>query len=219
MVASHSPVSWPLRPLASRAGTVVAQIDPETPTADPAVAELVVLVALVYAVSVAFTIGLGALMLAVSSAVGSESPVRAIQQRILAHPSRSAAIGIGTLVGGVAGIVLLLFALAFLGAVGLPDPVALVAMVPLLGVQLFVSLTATIGAIAMGAAPLERLRGGDPSPWLALVVGALVVNIPGLNLVLAPLALVLGTGATVDYWWQHRRNGRSGQAPEGPVES
>lgn len=150
-----------------------------------------------YAVSGEFTLGLGVLVLAVSAAAGSGSPVRAVEERLSDRPVRSAAVGIGTLVGGVVGIVLLTFAL--LVAVGLPEPVALLVAIPFFGAQLFVSIAATVGAIAIGSFLLRRLRGGESSLWLALAVGALVVTIPVLNFPVATLALAHGTGAMIDY--------------------
>jgi len=62
---------------------------------------------------------------------------------------------------------------------------------------------------------LRRLRDEpEPNPWLALVVGALVVQVlylvPLLNLAVAVFVVALATGAIVGQWWQ----GRAGEPSE-----
>ena len=205
-------------PLAVVPATVAAQSRPEA-VSESGAGELVALGLLVYGVYVAVSIAIGVVVLAVSEFVGSGSYVRALERRIYDRPLRSAALGVGTIVGGLVGIFLLTVVLLVLAELGAPDPVALLVAVPLFGGTLLLYVGATIGTIVLGSYLLRRLGDGDSNLWVALVVGSLVVNVPGLNLVLAFLVLFLGTGAVVDHWSNGRRDGPSGPQSRRPVKS
>ncbi|THE66723.1 hypothetical protein D8Y22_00950 [Salinadaptatus halalkaliphilus] len=187
-------------------GTAVAQADGGESMLEGVVA-LVVIGLLIYGANVVFSAGFGLVVMAVSTVVGSGSYVRSIEHRIYDRPVRSSVLGIGALVGGLAGLLALSLVVLLLVEVGLPEPTGLLIMIPFLLGMLFVYVGVTLGMITIGAYLLGRLRGGEANLWLAVVVGALVVNIPGLNLVLGFVALFTGTGAMVGHLWQRRRGG------------
>lgn len=197
--------------------TAVAQSDPGVPIAEPGIAEIAVLGLLVYAAYVVFTVVVGVLVLAVSEFALSGSYVRAIERRIYDRPVRSGLVGFGAIVAGFVGILLLMIVLLLLVEIGVPEPLGLVAAIPFFGGVLFLYVGATIGTIVLGSYVLRRLSG-ESNLWLALVVGALVVNAPVLNFVLAFLVLFLGTGAMIGRWWSVRRDEPSGPNPREPVE-
>lgn len=217
MVLRNSLASW-LVLLALVPATVAAQSTSELPSTDPGLSELAVLGLVVYVVYVAFSIAVGVVVLGVSEFVCSESYVRAIEERIYDSPGRAGALGVGATVGGFVGFVLFLVVLLVLVQLGLPEPVGLLAAIPLFGGTLFVYVGSTVGTIVLGSYLLRRLGGGEPNLWLALVVGSLVVSVPVLNFVLALLVLFLGTGAMLGRWWSGRRDGPSGPNPGRPVD-
>ncbi|MDR5673423.1 hypothetical protein RH858_09725 [Halalkaliarchaeum sp. AArc-GB] len=190
-----------------------AQTATPAPAPTAGIAELAVLGLVVYGASVAVSIVIGLLVLAVSEFVYAESYVRAIEQRISDRPIQAGALGFASIVAGVAALFVLLVVLAVLLAVGLPEPVGLLAAIPLFGGLAFLYVGATVGTIVVGAFLLRRVRGARANLWLALVVGALVVNLPLLNFLLAFLVLFLGTGAMVDRWWANRRGGDPTASP------
>ena len=203
--------------LAPAQTATLAPAQTATPAPAPAptagIAELAVLGLVVYGASVAFSIVVGLLVLAVSEFVYAESYVRSIEHRISDRPIQAGALGFASIVAGVAALFVLLVVLAVLLAVGLPEPVGLLAAIPLFGGLAFIYVGATVGTIVLGAFLLRRVRGDRANLWLALVVGALVVNLPLLNFLLAFLVLFLGTGAMVDRWWANRRGGESTASP------
>lgn len=217
MTLRQSLVSWILL-LALVPATVVAQTTPETPITDSGLAELVVLGLLIYVVYVIFSIAIGVLVLVVSEFIFSGSYVRAIEKRAYDQPVRSGALGFGVFVGGVVGFILLLFVLLFLMAFGVPEFLGMVGVIPFFGGILFMYVASTLGTIVFGSYVLRRFSGGESNLWLALVVGALIVNIPVLNFVLAFLVLFLGMGAMVGQWWSNRQDGKSEPNQQRPVE-
>ena len=210
MVSRTALASW-LLALALAPATAAAQSPPELPSVDAGLAELAVFALLFYVVYVAISLVVGVVVLAISEFVCSESYVRAVAARIRDTPGRAGAIGVGAMVGASVGYVLLLVALLVLVAVGLPEPVGLLAAVPLFGGTVFLYVGSTVGTVVFGSYLLRRLGRDEPNLWLALVVGALVVNVPILNFVLAFVTLFVGTGGMLDQWW----SGRGGtRAPE-----
>lgn len=192
---------------------VVAQSLPGTPVADPGAAELAVLGLLLYVVPVAFSVVVGAVVLVAAGVLLSGSYVPAVERRIHGRPLRSGVVGLVASVGGLVAFLLLVFALLALVALGVPEPVWLVAAVPFLGGVVFLYVASTLGTVALGSAVLGRLGVDGPNRWLALVVGSLLVNVPGLNLLVGSAVLLLGTGAVVDRWLAGRGDGPAGPDP------
>lgn len=197
---------------------VLAQSASEVPGADSGLAALAVLGLVVYVAYVVLSISVGVVVLGVSEFALSGSYVRAVETRIYERPGRVGALGIGALVGGVVGFVLVLLVLLILVEFGLPEPVALLAAIPLFGGTLFLYVASTVGTIVFGSYLLRRLGDGESNLWLALVVGSLVVCVPGLNVVFALPVLFFGTGAMVEQWWSGRRDDPSGPNSRPPVD-
>lgn len=195
------------------------QTTPEPAGIGDGLAVFLVLGILMYVVYVVFSIVVGAIILLVSEFVCSDSYVASIERHIYDQPLRSGAIGFGALIGGFVGIILLMIVLLLLMELGVPEPAVLLSMIPFFAGMIFIYVGATVGTIVVGAYLLRRLRGGTPNFWIALVVGALIVNLPGLNFALAFVVLFVGTGAMVDHWWQNRRSDTSESNPPGVVES
>lgn len=181
-------------------------------------AAVLVLGLLMYAVYVAFSIFVGVLVLFVSEFVFGDSYVSAIEAHVYDHPFRSGAVGVGALLGGTVGIFLLMVVLLVLLELGLPEPAVLLSAVPFFAGMVLVYVGATVGTIVVGAYLLRLVGAGDPNLWIALVLGALVVNLPGLNVVLAFVVLFVGVGAMFDHWWQHRHTDRSGSNAVGVAD-
>lgn len=198
--------------------TVAAPTGPEAPIPEFGIAGLLVLGVIVYAAYVLVSVAIGAVVLAVSGFAGSGSYVRAIERRIYERPVRTGAVGVGAIGGGLLGTALLAFAVVPLLGFGLPEPVVFVLAIPVVAGSLLLYVAAAIGTIVLGSYLLRRSRDGEPNRWLALAVGALVVNAPLLNVVLAFVVLFLGTGAMVGHWWSNRRTDRSGRNPPRPAE-
>lgn len=159
------------------------------------------------------TLLIGAALLFVSTPY-----VQDIERHARGRTLRSWGIGVGALVGGPFVILLAMFVIAILGAIGLPDPVVFLLLLPLLGYFVFVYVAGTVGAIIVGAAVLRR-RGPAPNYWLALVGGALLVSllavVPLVNILVLLVVVGLGGGAMIDRWW----GGRGGDPAEsGPQE-
>ncbi|WP_135829960.1 hypothetical protein [Halorussus halobius] len=208
MVPRNSLAAW-LPALALVPATAAAHPASELPSVDVGLAGLAVLALLFYAVYVVFSVAVGVVVLGVSEFVLSGSYVRAVENRIRDGPGRAGLLGVGAVVGGFVGFVLLLVVLLVLVEVGFPQPVVLVAVLPLLGGTLFAYVGSTVGTIALGASLLRRFGRDEPNLWLALVVGALVANVPVVNFVLAFVVLFVGVGAMVGQWW----GGRGGAPP------
>lgn len=206
MVSRTALASW-LLALAFAPSTAAAQSAPELPSADAGLAELAVFALLFYAVYVALSLVVGVVVLSVSEFVCSESYVRAVEARIRDSPGRAGAIGVGAMIAASVGYVLLLIVLLVLVAVGLPEPVSLLAAVPLFAGTVFLYVGSTVGTVVFGSYLLGRLGREEPNLWLALVVGALVANVPILNFVLAFVVLFVGTGGMLDQWWSGRAAG------------
>ncbi len=190
--------------------STLLQAAPESTGPDGGLAVFLVLAVLVYFVYVSFSIVVGAVILLVSKFVFKNSYIESIEKHIYHQPLRSGAIGIGAIVGGFAGVILLMIVLLLSMELGVPEPAILLSVIPFFAGVIFIYVGATVGTIVVGAYLLRRLRGGDPNFWIALVIGALVVNIPGLNFVLAFVVLFVGTGAMFDLWWQSRHSDTSG---------
>ncbi|MES3516435.1 MAG: hypothetical protein PPP58_02105 [Natronomonas sp.] len=216
-MALHSTLATVLT-LAGFIPFTLLQTAPESADVDGGLAAFLVLGVVVYALYVALSIGVGVVVLFVSEFLREGSYIGAIERHIYDRPLRSGVVGFGTLVGGFVGFVLSLFVLLVSIELGVPESVVLISILPFVIAVAFVYIGATVGTIVTGAYLLRRLRGGDPNVWIALVVGALVVNLPGLNFVLAFVVLFVGTGAMVDHWWQNRRDGPSESNPPGAVE-
>jgi len=207
MVSRTALASW-LLALALAPATAAAQSSPELPSADAGLAELAVFAVLFYVVYVALSLVVGVVVLSVSEFVCSESYVRAVEARIRDSPGRAGAIGVGVMIAASVGYVLLLIVLLVLVAVGLPEPVSLLAAVPLFAGTVFLYVGSTVGTVVFGSSLLGRVGREEPNLWLALVVGALIVNVPVLNFVLAFVVLFVGTGGMLDQWWSGRGGGR-----------
>ena len=143
------------------------------------------------------------------------SYVRSIEMRLVDDPVSAGVIGIGVLVGGFVVFAAMGAVVALLVDAG--APAALESVPTLVGIGVSVGLTVinTIGMIVAGLVVLRRLRDEpEPNPWLALVVGALVVQVlylvPLLNLVVAIFVVALATGTIVGQWWE----GRTGEPSE-----
>ena len=160
--------------------------------------------AVAFGLYVIVTLAVGAIILTVD-----RSYVRRTDAQLAADPVSAGAIGLGILVGGFV-------ALNVTGAIAtlLVDagaPVVLENAPLLLGLVASVALTVvnTIGMIVAGLVLLRRLRDDtDPNPWLALVVGAVAVQVlylvPLVNLLVAICVVALATGGIVTQWWQRR---------------
>ncbi|TMT87633.1 hypothetical protein E2L06_13975 [Haloterrigena sp. H1] len=166
--------------------------------------------ALAFGVYVAVTLVIGATVLTVD-----RSYVRSIETRLRDDPVSAGVIGLGVLVGGFVAFAAMGAVVALLVDAG--APAALESVPTLVGIGVSVGLTVinTIGMIVAGLVVLRRLRDEpEPNPWLALVVGALVVQVlylvPLLNLAVAVFVVALATGAIVGQWWQ----GRAGEPSE-----
>ncbi|MFC6716759.1 hypothetical protein ACFQGT_17100 [Natrialbaceae archaeon GCM10025810] len=213
----QSLVPW-LALLALVPAPVVAQTTPEAPITDSGFSELAVLGLLIYVVYVIFSIAIGVLVLVVSEFVFSGSYVRAIEKRAYDQPVGSGVLGLGVFVGGVVGFILLLLVFLFLMAFGVPEFLGMAGVIPLFGGILFTYVASALGTIVFGSYVLRRFGDGESNLWLALVVGALVVNIPVLNFVLGFLVLFLGMGAMVGQWWSNRQDAKTGPNQHRPVD-
>ncbi|EMA36338.1 hypothetical protein [Halobiforma nitratireducens] len=180
--------------------SATAQNGVETSVTGAGGVELLVLGALLYVVYVLFSIALGLIVLVATEVIGSGTYVRTLEHRIYDRPVRSALLGFGAIVAGIVGLFVLLFVLVVLVEIGLPEPTALIAGIPLFGAMIFVHVAAAIGTIVIGAYLLRKRQSGPANLWLALFVGALIVNVPLLNLLLAPAVLLLGIGAMIGHW-------------------
>lgn len=177
-------------------------------------ASLLVGLALIVGVMAAFTIVVGAVVLAVSTPY-----VEALERRIYDAPVRSGAVGIATLIGGFVLTIVALFAVAVVGEIGVGEPVVgLVGMLLLaalvFGGMVLVTLADVIGSIVAGLALLRRFGSGEPNRWLALVVGSVVVSVlylvPLVNVAAMAVVVGLGAGAMVGHWRSGRNGGASG---------
>ncbi|SDR26888.1 hypothetical protein [Natronobacterium texcoconense] len=198
--------------------TVLAQAEPEPVSPEAGLAALAVLAVVMYVVYVAFSIAFGLIVLVVSEVIRSGSYVRAIEQRSFDRPIRSVALGFGSIVIGFVGIFFLMFVVLILVELGVPEPIVLLLMIAFFAGVLFLYVGSTIGTIVVGSYLLRKIRGGEANLWLALVVGALVVNIPLVNFVLGFLVLFLGIGAMVDHWSSTNRGDSSGPRSQQPIE-
>jgi|GEM_PF-2151641 len=169
--------------------------------------------ALAFGSYIAVTLVVGAVVLTID-----RSYVRSIETRLVDDPVSAGVIGIGVLVGGFVVFAAMSAVVALLVDAG--APAALEAVTTLVGIGVSVGLTVvnTIGMIVAGLVVLRRLRDEpEPNPWLALVVGALVVQVlylvPLLNLVVAIFVVALATGTIVGQWWQGRTAGSSDSEP------
>ena len=172
---------------------------------------------IVYLSSVAFSVLIGGVVLAASTLFGSGTYVRFIERRLRAAPVRAGAIGLGAFVAGIVGTLILAILLLLGVELGAPEPLPMAVAIPFFGGTLFVYAAAAVGTVVLGSLLLRRFRGGEPSSVLALVVGALVVNVPGINL-LVGLPLVCATaGAMIDEWWRSRGDatGDTRPSPDG----
>jgi len=118
------------------------------------------------------------------------------------RPARST--GVGLLTVFAVPLVLLLVALTIVGI-----PLSLVGAVAF---TVLVWVAVVYGQYALGVWALSV--ADRENRWLALVVGALVVQVlylvPLLNLAVAVFVVALATGAIVGQWWQ----GRAGEPSE-----
>lgn len=177
------------------------------------IATIAIWAIVVFVFELVVTLLIGAVLLFVSTPY-----VQGVENHARERTLRSWGIGVGALVGGPFVILLGMFVIAVLGAIGLPDPVVFLLLLPLLGYLVFVYVAGTVGAIVVGAAVLRR-RGPAPNYWLALVGGAFVVAllavVPLLNILALLVVVGLGGGAMIDRWW----SGRGGDSAEsGPQE-
>lgn len=169
--------------------------------------------ALAFAVYIAVTLAVGALVLTVG-----RSSVQAIEARLRDEPVSAGVIGIGILVGGFVVFAAISAVVALLVDAGAP---AVLESAPLVvGAVASVALTVvnTIGMIVAGMVVLRQFRDEPaPNPWLALVVGALVVQllylVPLVNLVVAVFVVALATGGIAGHWWQTRDGELSASEP------
>lgn len=165
--------------------------------------------ALAYGIYVAVTLVVGAIVLTVSQAF-----VRAVEKRIDERPLNAGAVGLGVLVGSFVALVVANAVASLLVESGVPAVVGLVPAILAFAISVGVTVINTIGIIVVGSVLLHRVgSGGEPNPWLALVVGALVVQllylIPIVNVVVGICVLALATGGVISHWWHDRRNGRA----------
>lgn len=170
-------------------------------------------IAIAFGSYIAVTLVVGAIVLTVG-----RSYVRTIDARLGDDPVSAGVIGLGVLVGGFVVLAATEAVVALLVDAG--APAVLEGAPTLLGIVASIGLTVinTIGMIVAGSILLRRL--GDetaPNPWLALVVGALVVQVlylvPLVNLVVAVSVVAFATGAIVGQWWQSRDAGPSESDP------
>ncbi|MFD1563405.1 hypothetical protein ACFR99_07580 [Haloarchaeobius amylolyticus] len=169
--------------------------------------------ALAFGVYVAVTLVVGAIVLTVD-----RSSVRSIETRLRDDPVSAGVIGIGVLVGGFVAFAAMGAVVALLVDAGAPAILEGAPTVVGIGVSVGLTVVNTIGMIVAGLVVLRRLRDDPaPNPWLALVVGALVVQllylVPFLNLVVAIFVVALATGAIVGQWWQGRTAESSDSEP------
>ena len=161
-------------------------------------------IALAFGIYVAVTLVIGALVLSID-----RSYVRSIEARLSDDPVSVGVIGLGVLVGGFVVFAALGAVVALLVDAGAPAALEVVPTFVGIGISVGLTVINTIGMIVAGLVVLRRLRDEpEPNPWLALVVGALVVQVlylvPLLNLAVAIFVVALATGAIVGQWWQGR---------------
>ncbi|WP_224333859.1 hypothetical protein [Haloprofundus halobius] len=200
---------------------VLAQAGVETPAAGSWLVDLVMVVfllALITAFSAAFAVALAIPVLLVSEFVYADSYVRDLERRIYDVPVRSGLLGIAATLVGITGFVLFAIVVMLLTEFGVPDPVGLVVAVPVLAGVLFFYVGSTVGTVVLGSYLLRRVASGESNLWLALVVGAVIANIPLLGFFLSLPALFVSIGAMVDRWWSNRRDGSSGPGPRRSVD-
>ncbi|MFA9417077.1 hypothetical protein [Natrinema sp. HArc-T2] len=166
--------------------------------------------ALAFGSYIAVTLVVGAVVLTID-----RSYVRSIEMRLVDDPVSAGVIGIGVLVGGFVVFAAMGAVVALLVDAGAPAALESVPTLVGIGVSIGLTVVNTIGMIVAGLVVLRRLRDEpEPNPWLALIVGALVVQVlylvPLLNLVVAIFVVALATGTIVGQWWQ----GRTGEPSE-----
>ncbi|WP_226480471.1 hypothetical protein [Natrinema amylolyticum] len=188
--------------------SVAARSDLEDVVTNPATLEELALAVGLYVLA---TVVIGALVLAVS-----QSSVRRIETRIVEEPVTTGVIGIGVLVGGVVAFAVLTAAASLLVAIGAPEPVGTVLEALTVAFPIALTIANTVGVIVLGSR-LLRWVGRGPNPWLALVVGAIAVNvlylIPVVNIVTVLGLVALATGAIAGQWWRDRGNESSDSTP------
>ncbi|WP_121741533.1 hypothetical protein [Natronorubrum halophilum] len=150
------------------------------------------------------TLSVGAILLAVS-----RSSVRRIEARILENPLNAGAIGFGALVGSALAVASVRAVVALLTERGLPPTVGFALALSAVVVPVLLTLANTIGIILAGSALLRHFGDGSESnPWLALVVGTVVVNllylIPVVNILVIVGLVSVATGGIVGQWWHDR---------------
>lgn len=199
----------------------LAQTGVEAPAVGSGLVDLVLillLLALLMVINAAFSVALGIPVLLVSEFVYSNSYVRAIERRIYDAPVRSGGLGIATTLGGIVGLVVFAIGVALLTDAGLPDAVGLVLAIPFLVGVLFVYIGSAVSTVLVGSYLLRRFGTGESNVWAALVVGALVVNIPLLGFFVSLPAFLAALGAMVARLWNSRRNDSSGPGQQRPVD-
>lgn len=165
--------------------------------------------ALAFGIYVAVTFVVGAIVLLLS-----QSFVRAVESRIDERPLNAGVIGLGVLVGSFVALVVANAVASLLVESGAPAVVGLVPAALAFAVSVAVTVVNTIGIIVVGSGLLDRVgSGGEPNPWLALVVGTLLVQllylVPLVNVVVGIAVLSLATGGVISHWWHDRRTDRT----------
>jgi len=132
--------------------------------------------------------------------------VRRLEIRIRNETLRAAGVGFGGIVIGVTGFAL--FATVFFMSLGAPDALALLVMVPIAVFSLLMLGLMAIGVIIGGLWLLRTVKQQpEPNLWVALVVGAIFVNIafvlPVLNIIVGFVVILLPAGGLLDGWVNH----------------
>ncbi|KTG09056.1 hypothetical protein AUR64_14740 [Haloprofundus marisrubri] len=199
----------------------LAQSGVEAPAVGSGLADLAVillLLALLVVINAAFSVALGIPVLLVSEFVYSNSYVRAIESRIHDAPVRSGGLGIAATIGGIVGLVVFAIVVTLLTDAGLPDAVGLVLVIPVLVGVLFVYVGSAVSTVVVGLYLLRRVGTSESNLWAALVVGAVLVNIPLLGFFISLPVFLAALGAMVSRLWNSRRNDSSGPGRQRPVD-
>lgn len=135
--------------------------------------------------------------------------VRRLDTRLGQSTLRATGLGFGGIFASVGGFVLFALGIVVLVELGAPEAVGLVLLVPVFVLALAVLFISAVGVIIAGSWLLRTVKQqAEPNLWVALVVGAVSINIallvPMVNVGVGLLLIALPVGGLIDAWWTAR---------------
>lgn len=158
----------------------------------------------VYIVYLLLTLVFGGFILLVAG-----DRLRQLETRVRRSPLRAAGMGIGGIVTGVIGFAFFGAIVGFFVSLGAPDALALLLLGPIFAFSLALLGVTAVGEIIGGSWLLRTVKNQSaPNLWLALVVGAVFVNmayfVPVFNIIVGFAVIVLPVGGLLEGWLERR---------------